>query len=62
MGNNINNIIRFYKNYYKDLNIATLRSDFFILILEFDIVARFNFRPNLKDLKIIIKAIEEKGG
>lgn len=57
MGNNINKIIDFYREYFKDLNNATLTSDFFILILEFDILIRFNLKLNKNDLKTIIKNI-----
>lgn len=57
MGNNINKIIDFYREYFKDLNKATLTSDFFILILEFDILIRFNLKLNKNDLKTIIEHI-----
>lgn len=57
MGNNINKIVDFYREYFKDLNKATLTSDFFILILEFDILIRFNLKLNKNDLKTIIKNI-----
>ncbi len=57
MGNNINKIIDFYREYFKDLNKATLTSDFFILILEFDILIRFNLKLNKNDLKRIIENI-----
>lgn len=59
MGNNINKIIDFYREYFKDLNKATLTSDFFILILEFDILIRFNLKLNKNDLKTIIKNINK---
>ena len=52
-------ILNFYKNYFKDLNIATLISENFILMLEFDIMARFNFRPTRNDLKRIIESIKD---
>lgn len=52
-------ILNFYKDYFKDLNIATLRSENFILMLEFDIMARFNFRPTRNDLKRIIESIKD---
>lgn len=57
MGNNINKIVEFYREYFKDLNKATLTSDFFILILEFDILIRFNLKLNKNDLKTIIEHI-----
>lgn len=57
MGNNINKIVDFYREYFKDLNKATLTSDFFILILEFDILIRFNLKLNKNDLKTIIENI-----
>lgn len=59
MGNNINKIVDFYREYFKDLNKATLTSDFFILILEFDILIRFNLKLNKNDLKRIIKNINK---
>ncbi len=59
MGNNINKIIDFYREYFKDLNKDTLTSDFFILILEFDILIRFNLKLNKNDLKTIIKNINK---
>lgn len=59
MGNNINKIIDFYREYFKDLNNATLTSDFFILILEFDILIRFNLKLNKNDLKRIIENINK---
>jgi hypothetical protein len=59
MGNNINKIIDFYREYFKDLNKATLTSDFFILILEFDILIRFNLKLNKNDLKTIIENINK---
>ena len=59
MGNNINKIINFYKEYFKDLNKATITSDFFILILEFDILIRFNLKLNKNDLKRIIENINK---
>ena len=52
-------ILNFYKEYFKDLNIDTLRSENFILMLEFDIMARFNFRPTKNDLKRIIESIKD---
>ena len=59
MGNNINKIVEFYREYFKDLNKATLTSDFFILILEFDILIRFNLKLNKNDLKTIIENINK---
>ena len=57
MRNNLNKIISFYKNYYKDLDVGTINSNYFISFLEFDIFIRFNLRPTREDLKIIIEAI-----
>lgn len=57
MRNNLNKIISFYKNYYKDLDVGTIKSSYFISFLEFDILVRFNLRPTREDLKIIIEAI-----
>lgn len=58
MRNDLKKIISFYKSYYKDLDIGTIKSSYFISILEFDILIRFNFRPTLVDLKLIIEAIQ----
>lgn len=58
MRNNLKNIISFYKSYYKDLDIDTIKSSYFISILEFDILIRFNFRPTSVDLKLILEAIK----
>lgn len=58
MKNNLKNIISFYKSYYKDLDIRTIKSSYFISLLEFDIVIRFNLKATKEDLKIIIEAIQ----
>lgn len=58
MRNNLNKIISFYKNYYKDLDVGTINSSYFINFLEFDIFIRFNLRPTREDLKIVIEAIQ----
>ena len=58
MRNNLNKIISFYKNYYKDLDVGTINSNYFISFLEFDIFIRFNLRPTREDLKIVIEAIQ----
>ena len=58
MRNNLKNIISFYKNYYKDLDVNTVNSNYFVSILEFDILIRFNFRPTSVDLKLILEAIQ----
>ena len=57
MRNNLNKIISFYKPYYKDLHQDTINSPYFISMLEFDVLVRFNLRPTREDLKIIIEAI-----
>lgn len=59
MRNNLKNIISFYKNYYKDLDVNTVNSNYFISILEFDVLIRFNFRPTSVDLKLILEAIQD---
>ena len=59
MRNNLKNIISFYKNYYKDLDVNTVNSNYFVSMLEFDILIRFNFRPTSVDLKLILEAIEK---
>ena len=58
MNNNLKNIISFYKSYYKDLDIRTIKSSYFISLLEFDILVRFNFRVRAVDLEIILEAIQ----
>ena len=58
MKNNLKNIISFYKSYYKDLDIRTIKSNYFRTILEFDILVRFNFRVRAVDLEIILEAIQ----
>ena len=58
MRNNLKNIISFYKSYNKELDIDTIKSSYFISILEFDILIRFNFRPTSVDLKLILEAIK----
>ena len=59
MRNNLKNIISFYKSYYKDLDVNTVNSNYFVSILEFDILIRFNFRPTSVDLKLILEAIQD---
>ena len=58
MKNNLKNIISFYKSYYKDLDIRTIKSSYFISLLEFDILVRFNFRVRAVDLEKILEAIQ----
>ena len=58
-GNFLPDFFNFYKEYFKDLNKATITSDFFILILEFDILIRFNLKLNRNDLKRIIENINK---
>ena len=58
MRNNLKNIISFYKSYYEDLDIDTIKSSYFISILEFDKLIRFNIRPTSVDLKLILEAIK----
>ena len=45
-------------NYYKDLDVNTVNSNYFVSMLEFDILIRFNFRPTSVDLKLILEAIQ----
>ena len=54
----LNKLLSFYKNYYKELHQDTINSPYFISMLEFDILVRFNLRPTREDLKIIIEAIQ----
>lgn len=55
----INKLLSFYKNYYKELHQETIKSPSFLIMLEFDIVVRFNIRPTKEELKQIIEAIKE---
>ena len=54
----INKLLSFYKNYYKELHQDTIKSPSFLIMLEFDIVVRFNIRPTKEELKQIIEAIQ----
>lgn len=54
----INKLLSFYKNYYKELHQDTIKSPSFLIMLEFDIVVRFNIRPTKKELEQIIEAIQ----
>ena len=56
----LNKLLSFYKNYYKELHQDTIKSPSFLIMLEFDIVVRFNIRPTKEELEQIIEAI--KGG
>jgi hypothetical protein len=54
----LNKLLSFYKNYYKELHQETIKSPSFLIMLEFDIVVRFNIRPTKKELEQIIEAIQ----
>lgn len=54
----LNKLLSFYKNYYKELHQDTIKSPSFLIMLEFDIVVRFNIRPTKKELEQIIEAIQ----
>jgi histidinol phosphatase-like PHP family hydrolase len=54
----INKLLSFYKNYYKELHQETIKSPSFLIMLEFDIVVRFNIRPTKEELEQIIEAIQ----
>lgn len=54
----LNKLLSFYKDYYKELHQDTINSPYFSIMLEFDIIARFNFRPTKEQLNKIIKAIQ----
>ena len=54
----LNKLLSFYKNYYKELHQETIKSPSFLIMLEFDIVVRFNTRPTKKELEQIIEAIQ----
>lgn len=54
----LNKLLSFYKNYYKELHQETIKSPSFLIMLEFDIVVRFNIRPTKEELKQIIEAIQ----
>ena len=53
----LNKLLSFYKNYYKELHQETIKSPNFIIMLEFDIVVRFNIRPTKEELKQIINEL-----
>ena len=54
----LNKLLSFYKNYYKELHQDTIKSPSFLIMLEFDIVIRFNIRPTKEELEQIIEAIQ----
>ena len=54
----INKLLSFYKNYYKESHQDTIKSPSFLIMLEFDIVVRFNIRPTKEELEQIIEAIQ----
>ena len=54
----LNKLLSFYKNYYKELHQETIKSHSFLIMLEFDIVVRFNIRPTKEELEQIIEAIQ----
>lgn len=56
--NSLNKLLSFYKNYYKELHQETIKSPSFLIMLEFDIVVRFNIRPTKEELEQIIEAIQ----
>lgn len=58
MKNNLNKMISFYKNYYKELDVKTIKNSKFNILLEFDIVIRFNIKPTKEELGQIIEAIQ----
>ena len=53
----LNKLLSFYKNYYKELHQETIKSPYFIIMLEFDIVVRFNIRLTKEELKQIINEL-----
>ena len=53
----LNKLLSFYKNYYKELHQDTIKSPNFIIMLEFDIVVRFNIRLTKEELKQIINEL-----
>ena len=53
----LNKVLSFYKNYYKELHQDTIKSPSFLIMLEFDIVVRFNIRPTKKELEQIINEL-----
>ena len=54
----LNKLLSFYKNYYNELHQETIKSSSFLIMLEFDIVVRFNIRPTKEELEQIIEAIQ----
>ena len=53
----LNKLLSFYKNYYKELHQETIKSPSFLIMLEFDIVVRFNIRLTKEELKQIINEL-----
>ena len=53
----LNKLLSFYKNYYKELHQDTIKSPSFLIMLEFDIIVRFNIRPTKKELEQIINEL-----
>lgn len=53
----LNKLLSFYKNYYNELHQETIKSTSFLIMLEFDIVVRFNIRPTKKELEQIINEL-----
>lgn len=53
----LNKLLSFYKNYYKELHQDTIKSPSFLIMLEFDIVVRFNIRPTKEELEQIINEL-----
>lgn len=51
----LNRLLSFYKNLYRDLHQDTINSSYFISMLEFDILLRFNMKPTKETLDYLIK-------
>ena len=54
----INKLLSFYKYYYIELYQEIIKGHSFLIMLEFDIVVRFNIRPTKEELEQIIAAIQ----
>ena len=51
----LDKVLSFYKSLYKDLHQDTINSPYFLSMLEFDILLRFNMKLNKKTLDYLIK-------
>ena len=55
MNKPLNKVLSFYKSLYKDLHQDTINSPYFLSMLEFDVLLRFNMKLNKETLDYLIK-------